>query len=313
MVRMRSIRQRFLCGLLAVGAITGTLTCLGIGIGVDARPFSHEAKAASEPAALPLPTSDRNYSQASVSAVSSGTPSVWTQECSPTVAGAIRATFLWTPSNSGLQWLDLSLSDSGFAGGTFVGVGPLPGDAWAFGWDGLRPAATYYVRVNTLSYGLWFSGGTLVFRTGICGGPALLGPIAQSCSGTNADTTFSWTPSVPQGSVQWLDLSLSDNGFAPGTFVSAGPLASSMTWFRWPGLRPGQTHYWRVNTVTPSGWYASSTGSFFSDYCGTLPPTYTSPSPRYCCKICTTGKACGNSCISRSYTCHQPPGCACNG
>ena len=27
-----------------------------------------------------------------------------------------------------------------------------------------------------------------------------------------------------------------------------------------------------------------------------------------CCKICTTGKACGNSCISRSYTCHQPPG-----
>jgi len=31
-----------------------------------------------------------------------------------------------------------------------------------------------------------------------------------------------------------------------------------------------------------------------------------------CCKVCTTGKACGNSCISASYTCHQPPGCACN-
>lgn len=31
-----------------------------------------------------------------------------------------------------------------------------------------------------------------------------------------------------------------------------------------------------------------------------------------CCKICTVGKACGNSCISRSYTCHQPAGCACN-
>jgi hypothetical protein len=26
-----------------------------------------------------------------------------------------------------------------------------------------------------------------------------------------------------------------------------------------------------------------------------------------------TGKACGNSCISRRYTCRQPPGCACNG
>ena len=31
-----------------------------------------------------------------------------------------------------------------------------------------------------------------------------------------------------------------------------------------------------------------------------------------CCKICNKGKACGNSCISRSYTCHKPPGCACN-
>lgn len=40
----------------------------------------------------------------------------------------------------------------------------------------------------------------------------------------------------------------------------------------------------------------------------------TNPSPsRSCCKICTTGKACGNSCISRSYTCHKGPGCACNG
>ena len=31
-----------------------------------------------------------------------------------------------------------------------------------------------------------------------------------------------------------------------------------------------------------------------------------------CCKYCRKGKACGNSCISRSYTCHKPPGCACN-
>jgi hypothetical protein len=31
-----------------------------------------------------------------------------------------------------------------------------------------------------------------------------------------------------------------------------------------------------------------------------------------CCKVCTTGKACGNSCISRKKTCHKPPGCACD-
>ncbi len=31
-----------------------------------------------------------------------------------------------------------------------------------------------------------------------------------------------------------------------------------------------------------------------------------------CCVVCTTGQACGDSCISRSSTCHRPPGCACN-
>jgi hypothetical protein len=32
----------------------------------------------------------------------------------------------------------------------------------------------------------------------------------------------------------------------------------------------------------------------------------------YCCKVCSTGKACGDSCISRDKECHKPPGCACN-
>lgn len=34
---------------------------------------------------------------------------------------------------------------------------------------------------------------------------------------------------------------------------------------------------------------------------------------RTCCKICTKGKACGDSCIARNRTCRKPPGCACNG
>lgn len=37
------------------------------------------------------------------------------------------------------------------------------------------------------------------------------------------------------------------------------------------------------------------------------------PQRRSCCKICRKGKACGNSCISRRYTCHKGRGCACNG
>ena len=33
---------------------------------------------------------------------------------------------------------------------------------------------------------------------------------------------------------------------------------------------------------------------------------------RTCCRVCTRGKACGNSCINRGYQCRQPPGCACD-
>lgn len=31
-----------------------------------------------------------------------------------------------------------------------------------------------------------------------------------------------------------------------------------------------------------------------------------------CCRVCSNGKACGASCISRSYTCRKGKGCACN-
>ncbi len=31
-----------------------------------------------------------------------------------------------------------------------------------------------------------------------------------------------------------------------------------------------------------------------------------------CCKQCSTGKACGNSCISRAKACHKGSGCACD-
>jgi len=32
-----------------------------------------------------------------------------------------------------------------------------------------------------------------------------------------------------------------------------------------------------------------------------------------CCKVCTIGKACGNTCISRDKQCHVGRGCACDG
>lgn len=30
-----------------------------------------------------------------------------------------------------------------------------------------------------------------------------------------------------------------------------------------------------------------------------------------CCKVCTKGKPCGDTCIAQDKTCHVPPGCAC--
>ena len=39
----------------------------------------------------------------------------------------------------------------------------------------------------------------------------------------------------------------------------------------------------------------------------------TSAAAQQCCRICTTGKACGDSCIARDKTCHVGPGCACDG
>jgi hypothetical protein len=47
----------------------------------------------------------------------------------------------------------------------------------------------------------------------------------------------------------------------------------------------------------------------------TLPAVFTPRSaPRQvCCKVCSKGKACGDSCISKDKTCNKGPGCACNG
>jgi len=33
---------------------------------------------------------------------------------------------------------------------------------------------------------------------------------------------------------------------------------------------------------------------------------------RQCCRVCSRGKTCGNSCIARHLTCHRGRGCACD-
>jgi hypothetical protein len=64
--------------------------------------------------------------------------------------------------------------------------------------------------------------------------------------------------------LQWLDLSLFDNDFQPGTFLSAGPLPSGQGSLTWDGLVPGAWHVVRVNTLTDAGWAPSEKMLFFT-------------------------------------------------
>ena len=95
---------------------------------------------------------------------------------------------------------------------------------------------------------------------------------AQQCdisSPGSVSATISWVPS--RRGEQWLDISLFNNRFAPGTFVGTGPLAPGTSSFVWRGLRPGLTHFLRVDTRSPYGWEPSQSIAFATQACGDDP------------------------------------------
>lgn len=47
-----------------------------------------------------------------------------------------------------------------------------------------------------------------------------------------------------------------------------------------------------------------------NDWHASISGTSTAATPG-CCKVCTTGKPCGNTCIATHDTCSAAPGCAC--
>lgn len=77
------------------------------------------------------------------------------------------------------------------------------------------------------------------------------------------------------------------------------------------------------NNLTFTGTYTVTSGACTNDH-GTFSLARSIPesgandggtesdSTRTCCKYCSIGKACGDSCISREFMCHQPAGCACD-
>jgi hypothetical protein len=101
-------------------------------------------------------------------------------------------------------------------------------------------------------------------RTASADGATLNFPSA-SCGNGTASVSFSWTP-VSGATMQFLDLSIFDNGFAPDTFLGS-PLAPNQSTLVWNGILTDTAHVWRVNALTPSGWVTSATGAFVA--CGT--------------------------------------------
>ena len=90
-------------------------------------------------------------------------------------------------------------------------------------------------------------------------GAVLIFP-SVSCGDGGAQVTYEWQP-VSGALEQRIEISTSDNGFAPGTFssteLSAGAASHTAT-----ASDPHWPHFWRINTRTAAGWQVSLSSSF---------------------------------------------------
>jgi hypothetical protein len=162
-------------------------------------------------------------------------------------------------------YLDISLFDNNFQDGTFLTV-VLPAGTTTFTWNGLVPGFAHFWRVTGQGLdGNWVMSDFQRFTP--CGQQRLL-DVQYSCTGGGRATViFRWAPTSSPGILQFLDLTLFNNGFIPGTFLGAGPLPASQQAVVWPGILANVQHYYRVNTLTVFGWGPSLTGSFVA-VCG---------------------------------------------
>ena len=100
--------------------------------------------------------------------------------------------------------------------------------------------------------------------------PAAAGPgiYTMDCVGTGTNSVrvfLLWNAST--AGTQFLDFSVFNNGFAPGTFLSLGPLGSDAWGYVVNGVRQGTAHTARINTWTGSEWAPSYPLTFFTPIC----------------------------------------------
>jgi hypothetical protein len=169
-------------------------------------------------------------------------------------------TFNWAATGEGLQWLDISIFDNGFAPGTFVSLGPLGPDVSSVNWNDMVPNVAHFWRVNTRTADGWSPSAIIPFVP--CGSPKVI-EARWYCTGDGrADVLIRWAPTSSPVHATWIDLSLSFNGFAPGTFIGAGPIPASDYAFLWRGVKANEPHYYRSHALNAFGWFPSQTGMF---------------------------------------------------
>jgi len=177
--------------------------------------------------------------------------------------GSANVTFTWIPvAGVDVQYVDLSLANNGFAGGTFIGFGPLAGNTNAIQWNGLAVGQTHFWRV---SGGLpnvgWVFSQTGSFTP--CGPTAPAGGTSSLCTG-NGRASVTWNitqPPIP-ATATYVDISTIDSLFLPGQFV--GTNATGQQTFTWQGILANIGHYWRINHLTAQGWVSGGTGTFLA-------------------------------------------------
>jgi hypothetical protein len=158
-------------------------------------------------------------------------------------------------------YLDLTLFDNNFQDGTFI-TAVLPAGTTSFTWRGLLPGQAHFWRVTGQGLdGTWVMSNFASFTP--CGTQRLLTTSYVCTGGGRATVIFRWAPSSSAGLLQFLDLTLFNNGFAPGTFLGAGPLPPDQQALVWPGILANTVHFYRVNNLTQFfGWGPSVTGTF---------------------------------------------------
>jgi len=176
-VRAREVllKRRFLvagvfglCAALAVAALL-----LAGGPQAKADPIGPRFPTATRTPSRPTPTpTPRPRPEAAIG------PGLMIQQCRGAGPQSVEATFLWSPSRGGRQWLDISVHADGFAPGTFLSIGPLGADAFGYILPGMLQGTPHFARINTLTSQGWKPSATLEFFTPICDAAAYAPPPA---------------------------------------------------------------------------------------------------------------------------------------